>query len=319
MANESIQIDSIVQQVFKEMKVDSVRIKQDYYNIIIKELEFLRLQFIQLDNYSKRGGRYYVPKYGFTPTDLSYKIQQATANRIKIYHSINNILACLRFQQQLTYSLYIKDLNNHMHRYVVPENQLDTFLMAVQQQTESMQHPLINYANSVIEQMENDLLLSKHMQAFMQVIDENKNKYDISSDYKPADQYEAFEYHYQKVDLASGEENFEHKFNVAGIMNWIKARQHDTIPWYASGDIGLTSVKSIDLNQKMIFLSAFSDRSLETTYALIQRVFASQILNANDISTLVKAFTPAVENLKAGFDIDLKNIVQNLISSLTTE
>ena len=67
---------------------------------------------------------------------------------------------------------------------------------------------------------------------------------------KLADAYEGFEYHYQKFDGAG--DFTKHGFNAEGIRRWFLGRGHDTVGWWARGDIGLTSVKSVNFNNNSL-------------------------------------------------------------------
>ena len=176
-----------------------------------------------------------------------------------MYRSLNKILAQLRHGQEMKYALYIKDLQGRAHRYEVPESELASFTEKVQENNpfssvENAKENLRDYAESALKILGSNLELSDHIDKFLGVV----NGLDINV--KLADAYEGFEYHYQKFD---GTGDFtKHGFNAEGIRKWFLGRGHDTVGWWARGDIGLTSVKSINLNNKYLFLSLTSKNSL---------------------------------------------------------
>ena len=106
---------------------------------------------------------------------------------------------------------------------------------------------LIIELKTILEILESNLELSDHINKFLGVV----NGLDLNI--KLADAYEGFEYHYQKFDGAG--DFTKHGFNAEGIRRWFLGRGHDPVGWWARGDIGLTSVKSIDLNNKHLFLN----------------------------------------------------------------
>ena len=176
-----------------------------------------------------------------------------------MYRSLNKILAQLRYGQEMKYALYIKDLQGRTHRYEVPESELASFTEKVQgnnpfSSVEGAKEDLRKYAESALKILESNLELSNHIDKFLGVV----NSLDINV--KLADAYEGFEYHYQKFDGAG--DFTKHGFNAEGIRRWFLGRGHDTVGWWARGDIGLTSVKSVNLNNKYLFLSLTSKNSL---------------------------------------------------------
>jgi hypothetical protein len=56
-------------------------------------------------------------------------------------------------------------------------------------------------------------------------------------------------------------------------------RGHDTAGWWVRGDIGLTSVKSVNLNNKFLFLNLASQKSLQEVYGLLNEIFITQTLS----------------------------------------
>ena len=196
---------------------------------------------------------------------------------------------------------------------MVPESQIEQFTTIVQTSTFKMDADLREFAEIAIERLENAQRFSEHLEQFMKAVDSALVGTKLSI--KLADKYEAFEYHYQSVDKP--DENFAHGFDIEELRTWILTRGHDTAGWWVRGDVGLTSVKSINLNNKFLFLNLATQKSLQEVYGLLTELFQTNVLGAEAISRLVKAFTPAVYELKAGMSIDVDAIVNNLIVSLT--
>ena len=196
-----------------------------------------------------------------------------------------------------------------MYRYEVPESEISSFTQIVQSTTFRADQDLRNFASASIEKLENALQLSEHIEKFMKAID------STGLSVKLADRYEAYEYHYQYIDQRNTD-NFNHGFNIEGIRKWILGRGHDTAGWWVRGDIGLTSVKSVNLNNKFLFLNLASKKSLQEVYQLLNEIFQSDTLNQSQVGRLVKAFTPLVRDLKMGLDVNVQNVVNDLISSL---
>ena len=308
-------IDSAVQQVFEQMGRDSVRIKKEYFEQIQQELQNISIYFTtsQKVNRYKRANKLtnpYAPEYGFSQTEIAYQISKEKAQQALVYNKINKILSYLRESEEITYSLYVKDLNNRFYRYEVPENEIESFTTTVQSTTFKFDNDLREYASVAIERLENALDLSQHIEAFMKAVD------STGLNVKLADKYEAYEYHYQKKDR---DKSLSHEFNIEGIRKWILGRGHDTAGWWVRGDVGLTSVKSVNLNNKFLFLNLASQKSLQEVYGLLKEIFIQQTLSQTQVSKLVKAFTPAVYEMTRGINVDIKNIVENLINSLMIE
>ena len=179
-----------------------------------------------------------------------------------------------------------------------------------------MDQDLREYAQTALERLENAQKLSQHMEKFMKVIDEAL--YGTNVKLKLPDKYEIFEQHYQMFNKTINGENYNHSFNIENIRKWILQRGHDTAGWWVRGDIGLTSVKSINLNNKFLFLGLASQKSLQETYQLLKEIFQSATLSQEQLSRLVKAFTPIVYDLKHGIQSDVNQIVEDLINSLIT-
>ncbi len=307
-------IDTTVAEVFQDMNIQSVTIKQKYYQSIAQLLKEIEVYFVQTERIAKtkRSSKLsnpYAPEYGFSTTEIAYAIQAEKKEQAIIYNKLNQILAYLRQGQEITYSFYIKDTQNRMYRYEIPESQIDTFTSIVQQTTFKADAQLREFAEVSIQRLENAQIMNKHIEAFMKAIDATGLKV------KQADRYEAFEYHYQMIDNKN-KENFSHSFNIEGIRKWILARGHDTVGWWVRGDIGLTSVKSTDLTKKYLFLNLASKKSLQEVYGLLKQLFAQDSLSQEGVSRLVKAFTPAVSDLKKNTAVDVKKIVEDLINSL---
>ena len=305
-------IDAAVDKVFKQYEIENLKINQYYYQQIKNELDYIFKYFtISQQKQTKREAWQYSAKYGFSTSQIAYEISLEKKNQSIVYNRINKILSYLRDKQEITYSLYIKDLSGRYYRYEVPENEIENFTTIVQQNAFNMEEDLINYSNNIIQQLEQQKKLSDHIQNYMKAIDQT------GLFVKQADRYEAFEYHFQKIDKKIDSENYHNNFNIEGIRRWILGRGHDTAGWYQRGDIELTSVKSVDLSKKHILLSLASQKSLQKTYSLLKEIFNDSSLNQQKISRLVKAFTPTVQDLKKGLPIDVEKIVQDLIQSLT--
>lgn len=251
----------------------------------------------------------YAPEFGFSETEVAIEITKEKKDQAIVYNKINKILSYLRQGQEINYSLYIKDSQGRYYRYEVPEAEIENFTSIVQQNTFQLDEDLRKFGEAVVERLQAAELMNQHIQKFMQAIDETGLRVKL------ADRYEAFEYHYQKVDNALNE-NFSHGFNVEGIRRWLLGRGHDTIGWWVRGDIGLTSVKSINLNNKFILLNLASQKSLTEVYLLLKELFASQVLTEEVIARFVKAFTPVVSELKKYENINLHQIIEDLINSL---
>ena len=307
-------IDNAVEEAFKYYNTERIKIKQQYYIEIMKHLKDIEIFFRQVEKIDnlKRSNSFsnpYSQKFGFSKEKIAYEITATKKNSSIIYEKLNKILSYLRQGQEINYSLYIKQGDKY-YRYSVPESQISEFTSIIQSnnpfaETESN---LRKFAETSLERLENALELSEHISNYLKAIDATGLKVKLP------DKYEAFEYHYQNIDIAS--ENFNHGFNIEGIRRWLLGRGHDVAGWWVRGDIGLTSVKSINLNNKYLFLSLASQKSLSQVYTLLKDVFINDSLNQEDISRLVKAFTPVVSDLKKGYQIDVQKIVNNLIESL---
>ena len=320
MAKKSIDTDAIIDaavtKVLKYMNTESVTIQTSIYQEIKCELDYIKQYFVTSNSVANKAikARAFGASYGFNQAEIAYEIVAEKKEQALVYRSLNKILAQLRHGQEMKYALYIKDLQGRAHRYEVPESELASFTEKVQgnnpfSSVESAKKDLRNYAESTLEILESNLELSKHIDNFLGIV----NGLDIHV--KLADAYEGFEYHYQKFD---GMNDFaSHGFNAEGIRKWFLGRGHDTVGWWARGDIGLTSVKSINLNNKYLFLSLTSKNSLNQVYNLLSTLFSSQTLGPQHLSRLVKAFTPAVDDLKHGVSVDVESIIQDLINSLT--
>lgn len=306
-------IDFAVNEAFKIMGVDSIKIKQEYFNAIKIELQGISTYFTtsQRVNQHKKANKLnnpYAPEFGFSQSEIAYEISREKAQQTLVYNRLNKILSYLRKSQEITYSLYVKDLNNRMYRYEVPESEIENFTTIVQSTTFKFDQQLRKYASTAIDRLENALELSQHIEDFMKAVDQTGLTVSL------ADKYEAYEYHYQIRDKG---DNLSHNFNIEGIRRWILGRGHDTAGWWVRGDIGLTSVKSVNLNNKFLFLNLASQKSLQEVYGLLNEIFIKETLSATQVSKLVKAFTPAVYELKRGIQIDVQEIVNNLIESLS--
>lgn len=305
-------VDSAVEEAFKMLKIDSITIKREYFKNIQHELQAISVYFItaQKVNIQKKANKLtnpYAPEYGFSSTEIAYQISKEKKDQAIVYNRLNKILSYLRAGQEIVYSLYIKDLDGRMYRFEVPENEIDDFTSIVQSTTFKFDDSLRKYASVATERLENALELSQHIDNFMKAVDQTGLKVSL------ADRYEAYEYHFQKIDRDKG---FSHNFNIEGIKRWILARGHDTAGWWVRGDIGLTSVKSVNLNNKFLFLNLASQKSLQEVYKLLNEIFIKQTLSAEDVSKLVKAFTPVVYDLKRGVSVNVNKIVEDLINSL---
>lgn len=305
-------IDSAVQEAFNQLGMESITIKAEYFKIIQHELNSISTFFTttqRVNKYKKANklSNPYAPEYGFSQSEIAYQISKEKSQQAIVYNKINKILSFLRQSQEIVYSLYVKDLNNRMYRYEVPESEIENFTSIVQSTTFKFDQQLREYASVAIERLENALELSKHIEEFMKAVDNTGLKVNL------ADKYEAYEYHYQIRDKNN---NFSHGFNIDGIRKWILGRGHDTAGWWVRGDIGLTSVKSINLNNKFLFLNLASQKSLQEVYGLLNEIFIKQTLSVTQVSKLVKAFTPAVYEMKRGIQTDVQKIVNDLINSL---
>lgn len=251
----------------------------------------------------------YAPEFGFSENSVAVEIVKEKKDQAIVYNKLNKILSFLRQGQEINYSLYIKDSQGNFYRYVVPENEIENFTSVVQQNAFKFDEELRQFGQAAIERLEAAEQMNKHIQNFMKAVDETGLKVKL------ADKYEAFEYHYQKIDNQLNE-NFSHGFNIEGIRRWILGRGHDTVGWWVRGDIGLTSVKSINLNNKFLLLNLASQKSLTQVYTLLKQLFASAVLTEEVISKMVKAFTPVVSDLKKRENININKIIEDLINSL---
>ena len=156
-------IDEAVKQVFEQMHIESLPIKQSYYNEIQKIL-FEISNFFQIRQNTiqkKRSNKLtnpYAPEYGFSEEALSYAITVEKKETAIIYHKLNRILSLLRNEQELNYVLYIrKKLENGSYstiRYEVPESEINDFLTIVQGNKFREDENLRQYANVAIERLE---------------------------------------------------------------------------------------------------------------------------------------------------------------------
>ena len=293
------------------MNIQSVNVKKEYYQAIKNHLQKIQIYFTQIESQEKvRKSNIYNFSTGFTQ-EVQYSLILAKKDSGLIYSELNQILKYLRQGQAMTYALYVKDIKGNQYRYEVKDK--DEFVNIVQANTFNMEQDLKNYCQNVLDQLENQKELSKHIEEFFKAVDMATS--DWKSKISQADKYEGFEYHYQKRDFLL--QSYTHGFNIQGIRNWYFARGHDTLPWFSGGDVDLTSVKSVDLQNKHVLLSISSKKSMEQVYSLIQSIFSSSTLSQKNISDLVKAFTPAVQQLKKGASINVKEIVEDLILSLT--
>lgn len=316
--NTDMIIDTAVRQAMETMNADRIIIKQSYYTQIQSELNAISIYFHQVsrsENMKRSSGltNPYAPEFGFDTSAIAYEITKIKKDQAIVYNRINKILSYLRQGQEINYALYVKDINNKMHRYMVPESQIEQFTTIVQTSAFKMDADLREFAETAIERLENAQRFSEHMDEFMRAVDSALAGTKLSL--KLADKYEAFEYHYQSVDKP--DDNFTHGFDIESLRTWLLTRGHDTAGWWVRGDIGLTSVKSINLNNKFLFLNLATQKSLQEVYGLLTELFSTNVLSAESISRLVKAFTPAAYELKAGMKVDVNSIVTNLISSLT--
>lgn len=309
-------IDAAVSSVLKHMNTESITIQTSIYKEIKYELDNIKQYFVASNSVVNKAmkARAFGSAYGFNQSEIAYEIVAEKKEQALVYRSLNKILAQLRYGQEMKYALYIKDLQGRAHRYEVPESELASFTEKVQENNpfssvENAREDLRNYAESALKILESNLELSDHIDKFLGVVN------DLDINVKLADAYEGFEYHYQKFDRAG--DFTKHGFNAEGIRKWFLGRGHDTVGWWARGDIGLTSVKSINLNNKYLFLSLTSKNSLNQVYNLISSLFSSQTLGPQHLSRLVKAFTPVVNDLKHGMSVDVESIIQDLINSLT--
>lgn len=308
-------IDAAVSNVLKHMNTESITIQTSIYKEIKYELDNIKQYFVASNSVVNKAmkARAFGSAYGFNQSEIAYEIVAEKKEQALVYRSLNKILAQLRYGQEMKYALYIKDLQGRAHRYEVPESELASFTEKVQENNpfssvENAREDLRNYAESTLKILESNLELSDHIDKFLGVVN------DLDINVKLADAYEGFEYHYQKFDGAG--DFTKHGFNAEGIRKWFLGRGHDTVGWWARGDIGLTSVKSINLNNKYLFLNLTSKNSLNQVYNLISSLFSSQTLGPQHLSRLVKAFTPVVDDLKHGMSVDVESIIQDLINSL---
>lgn len=307
-------IDSAVHEVYKSFQQERLIIKKEYYVQIQKELQDISTYMIQKQHINKIRKitgltNPYAPEFGFSESEVALEITKEKKDQAIVYNKINKILSYLRQGQEINYSLFIKDSKGNYYRYEVPESEIDNFTAIVQQSAFKLDKELRAFGEAAIERLQSAKLMNDHIQKFIEAVDMTGLKIKL------ADKYEAFEYHYQKIDKALNE-NFTHSFNIEGIKRWLLARGHDTVGWWVRGDIGLTSVKSINLNNKFILLNLASQKSLVQVYTLLQELFSSQILTEQNIARFVKAFTPVVSDLKKQENINLNQIIEDLINSL---
>ena len=309
-------IDAAVSSVLEHMNTESITIQTSIYKEIKYELDHIKQYFVASNSVVNKAmkARAFGSAYGFNQSEIAYEIVAEKKEQALVYRSLNKILAQLRYGQEMKYALYIKDLQGRTHRYEVPESELASFTEKVQgnnpfSSVEGAKEDLRKYAESALKILESNLELSNHIDKFLGVV----NSLDINV--KLADAYEGFEYHYQKFDGAG--DFTKHSFNAEGIRRWFLGRGHDTVGWWARGDIGLTSVKSVNLNNKYYYIRKKKKNSLNQVYNLISSLFSSQTLGPQHLSRLVKAFTPVVDDLKHGMSVDVESIIQDLINSLT--
>lgn len=321
MADE-INIDDIlettIQEAFKELGMAAVPIKQQYYLDIKYELdEIAKFLIIKQQSQRKiRGGLInpYAPEFGFSQDRIAYQILDFKKNSSIVYNRLNKILSYFRAGQEINYALYIKDASGHAYRYEVPESEIDNFTSIVQSTTFKADQDLRQYAESALERLENAAAMSKHLDDFMSIASAAISNTGLKLGL--GDLYEGFEYHYQKVDSNIGD--FTHGFNSEGIRNWYLGRAHDTAGWWVRGDIGLTSVKSVNLQNKYLFLNLASQNSLSKVYTLLKEIFQDNLLTPDKLNKIARAFTPIIYDAKRGINNDIQKIINDLLSSLTT-
>lgn len=312
--NIDAQLTESINIAFQSFGEQAIPIKTTYYNLIKKELDEIE-KFLIIKQHSgiKKipGGlsNPYAPEYGFSPSDISYQILEFKKNSSIMYNKLNKILSLFREGQEINYSLYIKSPEGRFYRYEVPESEIDNFTAIVQSTTFKADEKLRQYATTALDRMENGLKLSEHIEKFLNAVDSTGLKIKL------ADKYEGFEYHYQRID--AGLENFTHGFNIEGIKKWYLGRGHDVAGWWVRGDIGLTSVKSVNLQNKYLFLNLASQKSLSEVYSLLKEIFADNLLTPEKLNKLIRAFTPLVYDAKRGISNDVDMIVNNLLNSLT--
>lgn len=306
-------IDNAINEAFNQLGTEIIPIKLEYYNLIKKELSDISQFLIIKQNTKKKisGGLInpYAPEFGFSPSTISYEIINFKKNSSIVYEKINKILSYFRQGQELTYALYIKDVDGKAYRYEVPESEIENFTSIVQSTTFKADEDLRKYATTALERMGNALEMAQHIEQYMNAVTQTGLKIKL------ADRYEGFEYHYQRIDQKTGE--FSHGFNIQGIRNWYLGRGHDVAGWWVRGDVGLTSVKSINLQNKFLFLNLASQNSLSRVYQLLDEIFQDNLLTKEKMNKIIRAFTPIIYDAKRGINYNVNEIVNNLIKSLT--
>lgn len=306
-------IDTAINEAFQSLGKEAIPIKLEYYNAIKFELDEIS-KFLIVKQHSQKKIKNslinpYAPEFGFSVNQISYEIKEFKKNSSIMYNKLNKILSYFRQGQEMTYALYIKSPSGRMYRYEVPESEIENFTAIVQSTTFKADEDLRQYANSALERMENALELSKHIDDFMNAVSATGLKIKL------ADKYEGFEYHYQRID--SNIDDFSHGFNIEGIRRWYLGRGHDTAGWWVRGDIGLTSVKSVNLQNKFLFLNLASQNSLSQVYGLLNEIFKDNLLTPEKLNKIIRAFTPVVYDAKHGITYDVNKIVNDLLQQLT--
>lgn len=319
------QLQFIIEKALEEMNIENVQIKNSYFQEIQLSLSKISNIFLKAEHTRKFKNNFnklenpYAPEFGFSQSTIAQAIVENKNDQAIVYGELNHILSFLRNQQHMNYALYIKNYDGEFYRYEVPADKIEDFTILLQNNNfkeifeQKGNTKLRQFAEVSLERLENAQLISKHIDAFMKTVDQSTKLKNV----KLADKYEGFEYHYQNVDISLSNENFIHSFNLEGIERWFLGRGHDTVGWWVRGDIGLTSVKSINLNNKYLFLSLASQRSLTEVYNLLAEIFSSDILSADSLNRLIRAFTPLVSDFKKGFNINIEKTVKDLINSLT--
>lgn len=318
------QLQLIIKNALKEINKESLQIKKSYFQEIQLSLSKISNIFLKTEHMKKFKNQFgklenpYAPEFGFSQSTIAQAIIDDKNDQAIVYEELNHILSFLRQQQHMNYVLYIKN-NENFYRYEVPADQVENFTIILQNNNfknifeTGGNTTLRQFAETSLEKLENAKIISQHIDNFMKVIDSSNKLKGI----KLADKYEGFEYHYQNVDINLNNENFSHSFNLEGIERWFLGRGHDTVGWWVRGDIGLTSVKSVNLNNKYLFLSLATQRSLTEVYNLLAEIFSTDTLSADSLNRLIRAFTPLVSDFKKGFNIDIEKTVKDLIDSLT--
>ena len=299
--------------------------KEEKYQAILKELDSIS-KFVIRSNKVRKKVPQFSKRYGFDNTlEYAYEILTDTSAKNSIYHHLNKILSYFRDMKELDYAVYIKGEEGHTSRFFLAGEEAEEFTQAAWNTTFADSYKktseLKNYAQKLIDKKTQCIMLSQHIESYWNVLDNVLMNKKLKM--KNADKYEAFEFHYQKHDLNG---NYRHRFNKSEIVEWIQQRgTHNTLAWYQTGDVGLTSVKSINLQEKVQLLTISKPRSLVEVFALLEQLFISQINEDNsktktfgieEISTIVKAFTPTVNKIRAKIEVNVKEIVETTIKSL---